>query len=93
MVGKKITFPLRGYMFTPFVQILWTSNQNWLHRDLLGFSIVRSTDNCPLGVNEGAKLVPLTKLLSSYEKRLKKLVQYNNSSTYTNITMIQNMWL
>jgi len=37
-------------MFTPCVQISWTSDPKWLYKNLLGFSIVHSTDNCPLGV-------------------------------------------
>jgi len=45
---KKI--PLKGYMFTPCVKISWTSNQKWLLRNLPEFSIVCSTDNCPLGI-------------------------------------------
>jgi len=47
---KKIKFLLKGYMFTPCVKILWTSNQNWLHRNLTEFSMAHSMENCPLGV-------------------------------------------
>jgi len=72
-IRKKIKFRLRGYMFTPCVKIVWTPYQNWLHRNLSKFSIICSTDNCPLGVN-------LTRVLTTLEMWIPKRQARNNGS-------------
>jgi len=69
---KKIIFLLRKYMPIPFIKILWTSNQNWLHRNLSRFSIVHSMDNCPLGINLPKKRKKFAKISWTSHKYLKE---------------------